>query len=114
VKKILKRLSVLLLVLTMVFSMTSCEIVFEILDVLLGDDYLNEESREVEILPDENRVIDPENPYSSLHSGYNIIPASGDGYIWEVESCYEIDRVFDYAIANLLESVTIDFGSLVY
>ena len=113
-KKILKRLSVLLLVLTMVFSMTSCEIVFEILDVLLGDDYLDEEPREVEVLADENRVIDPENPYSSLHSGYNIIPASGDGYIWEVESCYEIDRVFDYAIANLLESVTIDFGSLVY
>lgn len=113
-KNILKRLAVLLLVLTIVFSMTSCEIVFEILDILLSEDYFEEETREVEILADENRVIDPENPYSSLHSGYNFIPASNDGYVWKVKSYYDIDRAFDYAVANLLESVTIDFGSLIY
>ena len=112
-KKIFAKLFILILTLTMLFSMTSCDIVLGLLDVLLGEEYEELNKREVEVLPDKNSVKDPQNPYSSLHSGYNVIPASEDGYIWEVENCYEVDRVFDYAIANLLESVTIDFGALV-
>ena len=117
-KNEIKRLLVLILSIVMIFSMTSCDIVFEILDVFLGEEYPDEtdkdEKKEAEVLPDKNRVIDPENPYSSLHSGYNIIPASPDGYIWEVENYYEIDRVLDYAVANLLSEITIDFGSMIY
>ncbi len=114
-KNTLKRLLVLLLTVVMVFSMTSCDIIFEILDAFLQDGGEGEtEERAVEVLPDENRVNTPQNPYSGLHSGYNVVPASPDGYIWEVESYYEIDRVFDYAIANLLSEITIDFGSMIY
>lgn len=117
-KNTVKRLLVLLLALTMVFSMTSCDLVFEILDAFLqGDDgdYTggDDEPRAVQVLPDESWEKDPQNPYSSLHSGYNIVPASPDGYIWEVENYYEIDRVLDYAIANLLSEITIDFGSMI-
>lgn len=112
-KKIFGRLLVLILTLTMLFSMTSCDIVLAILDVLLSEEYEDTDKRAVKVLADENSVKDPQNPYSGLHSGYNVIPASEDGYIWEVENYYEVDRVFDYAIANLLESVTIDFGALV-
>ena len=113
-KNIVKRLLVLILALVMVFSMTSCDIVFEILDAFLQDDGEGEnEQRAVEVLPDENRANNPQNPYSDLYSGYNVVPASPDGYIWEVESYYEIDRVFDYAIANLLSEITIDFGSMI-
>ena len=116
-KSILKRFLILLLSVVMVFSMTSCDIVFEILDAFIGEDYPDDpgnetEREEVKVLPDENSVNNPENPYSGLHSGYNVVPASPDGYIWEVESYYEIDRVFDYAIANLLSEITIDFGSM--
>lgn len=116
-KNTVKRFLVLLLALTMVFSMTSCDLVFEILDGFLqdgdGGTTGDDEPRAVEVLPDENWRKDPENPYSSLHSGYNVVPASPDGYIWEIENYYEIDRVLDYAIANLLSEITIDFGSMV-
>lgn len=111
-KKIFGKLLVLVLTLVMLFSMTSCDMIFAILDAFLSEEYEDPDKREVEVLPDTNSAKDPSNPYSGLHSGYNIIPASADGYIWEVEDCYEVDRVFDYAIANLLESVTIDFSVL--
>ena len=117
-KNVMKKLLVLVLSLVMLFSMTSCDIIFEILDAFIGEEYPDgpiggEGKKEVEVLPDKNPVKDPQNPYYGLHSGYNIVPGSSDGYIWEVEDCYEIDRVFDYAIANLMEEITIDFGSLI-
>ena len=111
-KKIFGRLLVLILTLTMLFSMTSCDMVLEILDILLSEEYEDPDKRDVKVLADESPAKDPQNPYSGLHSGYNVIPASKDGYVWEVENYYEVDRVFDYALANLLESVTIDFGTL--
>ena len=37
-KSIMKRLLTLVLVLTLAFTMTSCDIVFEILDAILGEE----------------------------------------------------------------------------
>jgi transglutaminase-like putative cysteine protease len=102
----MKKLLTLALVLILAFTMTSCEIVFSILDAFLSEDT---EKVAVDVLPDTDRVKDPQNPYSHLHSGYNFTPASHDGYIWEVYDYSEIDRVFDEAIANCRSEVTIDF-----
>ena len=115
-KSIMKRFLTLCLALTLVFTMTSCDIVFDILDAFLGEEGIippgnggDGEQVSVEVLPDTGREKDPENPYSSLHSGYNFTPASSDGYIWLVYDCSEIDRVFEEAIANCRGEVTIDF-----
>ena len=112
-KNILKKLAVLMLTLVMVFSVTSCDILLEVLEILIGDDIGETVERDVQVLADEKTYLDRQNPYYGLHSGYNIIPASEDGYIWVVYSIEEVDRVFDYAIANLLESITIDFEAVI-
>jgi hypothetical protein len=112
-KNIMKKLVVLVLTLVMIFSMTSCDIVLEVIEILIGDEVADElTKRDVKVLADEETYLDRQNPYYGLHSGYNVIPASSDGYVWVVESIEEVDRVFDYAIANFLESVTIDFAAI--
>lgn len=118
-KSIMKRLLTLVLVLTLAFTMTSCDIVFEILDAFLseedgdfGDIGGTGEKVEVDVLADTGREKDPENPYSSLHSGYNFTPASGEDKIWKVESLKDIDRAFDYAIANCQATVYMDFANV--
>lgn len=117
-KNIITRLLALLLALTMVFAMTSCDILFEILDAFLEeepdiggdeDDLLTE----VKIHPDKNSTLPTNNPYYGLHSGYNVTPGTPEKVIWEVDNYADIDRVFDYAIANLHSEVTIDFGTLI-
>jgi hypothetical protein len=115
----MKRLLTLVLVLTLAFTMTSCDIVFEILDAFLseedgefGDIGGTGEKVEVDVLADTGREKDPENPYSSLHSGYNFTPASGEDKIWKVESLKDIDRAFDYAIANCQATVYMDFANV--
>ena len=118
-KSIIKRLLTLVLALTLAFTMTSCDIVFEILDAFLseedgdfGDIGGTGEKVEVDVLADTGREKDPENPYSSLHSGYNFTPASGEDKIWKVESLKDIDRAFDYAIANCQATVYMDFANV--
>lgn len=141
-KNTVKRLFAFLLTLALAFSLTSCDIVFEILDAYLeggelGGDILPgggngggsgggtgtgdgaetgdkkpEEDKKVEILPDKNHEIDPENPYSSLHSGYNFTPASIEDVVWRVDSFAEIDMVFDEAIARGLEGVTLELEDM--
>ena len=124
-KSTIKRLLAVILTLALVFSLTSCEIVFDILEIILieqggfgeypGGNGENEpeEERDVEVLPDENREINSQNPYSDLHSGYNFIPGTGDKTVWKVENYYEIDRIFDYAIASGHETVSFEFGDMV-
>lgn len=121
-KSIMKRFLTLALVLTMVFTMTSCDIIFDILGSLpdeeltppdIGDDIGGGYKQEpVDVLPDTNREIDPENPYSSLQSGYNFTPASAEKKLWVVKSLEEIDRAFDHAIANCQEEVHMDFSKV--
>ncbi len=115
-KSIVKKILVLLLTLTMVFAMTSCDIVLGILDVIIGmeDTPPEEEKVSVTVHPDEYWGNDPDNPYSNYYSGYNFTPASDEDKVWEVSSYEEADRVFDYVLANGIGEVTINFGSLVY
>ena len=124
-KSTIKRLLAVVLTLALVFSLTSCEIVFDILEIILieqggfveypggsGENEL-EEDRDVEVLPDEDREINSQNPYSSLHSGYNFIPATGNKTVWEVESYSEIDRLIDMAVANGHKEISFEFGDMV-
>ena len=90
-KNIIKKLIVLVLTLVMVLSMTSCG---------------------VRVLEDEKTSLDPENPYYGLCSGYNVVPASGSNHVWKATSLQEVDRAFDYAMANLYEKVSIDFADV--
>lgn len=112
-KNILKRLLVMLVVLTMVFSMTSCDLILELIEIWVSTESLDilvsSEKREAEILPDEDWYMQSSNGVS----GYNFNPAYDNSEIWEVNSAYEIDRIFDYAFANLLECVTIDLKNVV-
>ena len=74
-KNILKRLLVMLVVLTMVFSMTSCDLILELIEIWVSTEYpdvlLSEEKRDAEILPDEGWYLQSSNGVS----GYNFNPA---------------------------------------
>lgn len=115
---VMKRFLTLALVLTLAFTMTSCDIVLGILDAFLGEEGGdiggggNGEKVAVDVLPDTDREKDPQNPYSSLQSGYNFTPATGEDEAWNVESLEDIDRAFDYAIANCQETIVINAASL--
>lgn len=118
-KSIMKRLLTLALVLTLAFTMTSCEIVFGILDAFLGEEggdlgggIGSSEKVAVDVLPDTGREKDPENPYSGLQSGYNFTPASAEDKVWKVETYEELDRVFDYAIANCQATVHVNVADV--
>ncbi len=133
-KKIISKLLVLLLTLTVAFSLTSCDIAFAILDAFLeaegtlpdlpdgsttdddtgsgtgnGGSTTDKEDQKVEIKPDDNQQFDPENPYSGLQSGYNIKSNVVDDTEYKVSSYYEADRIIDMAIMNHYAEVVIDF-----
>ena len=168
-KRLTSRLLVLILAIAVAFSLTSCDIVFGIIDSFLGEEGElplpdgpggstdgtkpgednpgtnpggddpgtnpggdnpgttpggddpstgggtgsdEKDDGKIEILPDDNQQIDPENPYSGLQSGYNIVTDKVDPETHEVSSYYEADRIVDRAIAQHYSKVTIDFGPM--
>lgn len=169
-KRLTSRLLVLILAIAVAFSLTSCDIVFDIIDSVLGEEGElplpdgpggstngtkpggdnpgtnpggddpgtnpggdnpgtnpggddpstggggtgsdEKDDGKIEILPDDNQQIDPENPYSGLQSGYNIVTDKVDPETHEVSSYYEADRIVDRAIAQHYSKVTIDFGPM--
>ncbi len=158
-KRLASRLLVLILALAVVFSLTSCDVVFGIIDSFVGEEGAlpfpdgpggtggteqgggntgtepggnqgtepggnnpetggdgpgpdDKNDGKIEILPDENQQIDPENPYSGLRSGYNIVTDKEDAETHKVSSYYEADRIVDKAIAEHCSKVTIDFSPM--